>query len=349
MTAGTPVSLPGYATAGSVSVGSGATLAVCPTSAANPTGWTNTTISSLLGVSGLFGSGNNFGVDTTFGDFVLGSSISNASLNLLKLGAGTLTLGGSNTYAGNTTISAGTLSVATTGSLPGGLTPSNVSVAAGTSLVLGPTSTTYPGGWSNAQIGTLLASSLVANNPGANFGFDTTQNSITYAANIPNPSGGSLNLIKVGTGTLTLSGTNTYSGNTTVANGSLTLGVAAALPSTTTLTLGSTTGNTGGTLNLAPSILRPCTAWYLPAPVRGTLSPAPALGIGAGGITVGAGRQPEHRRRLELDRQPDVELAHRQSQHVRPEPCQPQFVVPGQPVRDLGRERHLDDQRRPNQ
>ena len=55
----------------------------------------------------------------------------------------------------------------------------------------------------------------------------------------------------MGTNTLTLSGTNTYTGGTTVANGGLTLGSAAALPGGTILTLGPLASNAAGTVTLS--------------------------------------------------------------------------------------------------
>ncbi len=58
---------------------------------------------------------------------------------------------------------------------------------------------------------------------GALVGIDTSSGNTTYAGAITNTSGGSLGLIKLGGNTLTLLGTNTYTGPTTVQNGTLLL------------------------------------------------------------------------------------------------------------------------------
>ncbi|MGY3365813.1 autotransporter-associated beta strand protein [Bradyrhizobium sp. GM2.4] len=125
-----------------------------------------------------------------------------------------LTLSGTNTYAGGTTISAGTLQIGdggTTGSVLGNIT-------------------------NNAA--------LIFNRSDA----------VTFGSAI----GGSGLVSKQGTGTLTLSGTNTYTGGTTVnagelvVNGSIASSVLTAVSSGATLsgvgTVGNTVINTGGTL-----------------------------------------------------------------------------------------------------
>ena len=133
---------------------------------------------------------------------------------LVKTGTGMLTLSGTNTYAGGTTISAGTLQIGdggTTGSVLGNIT-------------------------NNAA--------LIFNRSDA----------VTFGNTI----GGSGLVSKQGTGTLTLSGTNTYTGGTTVnagvlvVNGSIASSVLTAVSSGATLsgigTAGNTVINSGGTL-----------------------------------------------------------------------------------------------------
>ncbi|WP_164999660.1 autotransporter-associated beta strand repeat-containing protein [Salinicola tamaricis] len=66
----------------------------------------------------------NTGADTALSGVISGSN------NLTKTGAATLTLSGSNTYSGSTSVSAGTLSVAGDGNLGAG----SLNLANGTTL-----------------------------------------------------------------------------------------------------------------------------------------------------------------------------------------------------------------------
>lgn len=77
----------------------------------------------------------NFGIDTTAGNFVYASNIPSASNGLVKLGANTLTLTGSNAYTGATSIFQGILEVDT---LADGGLPSDIgaATAGATGLVL---------------------------------------------------------------------------------------------------------------------------------------------------------------------------------------------------------------------
>ncbi|NLS97836.1 MAG: cadherin-like domain-containing protein, partial [Planctomycetaceae bacterium] len=122
------------------------------------------------------------------------------SVGLTKLGDGTLVLSGSNTYAGGTIVSDGTLQIG----------------AGGTKGTLGS------GAVSGSSSGTLT--------------FDRSNN-LTVA----NAVLGDIGIEKSGTGTLALTGTNTYSGTTTISEGMLQIGGGA-----TTGTLG-----TGDVLNNA--------------------------------------------------------------------------------------------------
>jgi fibronectin-binding autotransporter adhesin len=157
--------------------------------------------------------------------------------NLAKTGAGTLILGGTNSYTGGTTVSAGTLqgdsaslqgaiinnaavtfNQAAAGTYAGNMsgTGSLAKTGAGT-LVLGSTNS-YSGGTA-VSAGTLQGDTAslqgnITNN--AAITFNQAANG-TYAGIMS----GTGNLTKTGAGTLTLGGTNSYTGGTTVSAGTL--------------------------------------------------------------------------------------------------------------------------------
>ena len=135
-----------------------------------------------------------------------------ANMNLIKNGSGTQILSGTNTYSGNTTVSAGLLTITSNSSLPGLTTNGRYSVASGATL-----------GVYNAVTDADIASMVATTNfqAGAAIGFDTTTANRTYSSNLTNTSNGTLGLTKLGSNTLTLSGTNTYNGSTTIAAGTL--------------------------------------------------------------------------------------------------------------------------------
>ncbi|MEI6076970.1 MAG: autotransporter-associated beta strand repeat-containing protein, partial [Verrucomicrobiota bacterium] len=134
----------------------------------------------------------------------------------MDVAGGIVTLAGSDTYVGNTTISGGTLKVASSSAIPSGSGVGNV-VVSGTLDLNG----------TNATINGLSGSGTVDNTSSAN------ASTLTIGANgqagsfdgvIQNSGGASLSLVKAGTNTLTLSsGGSTYSGGTTLSAGKITL------------------------------------------------------------------------------------------------------------------------------
>jgi autotransporter-associated beta strand protein len=154
-----------------------------------------------------------------------------ANLALTKIGSGTQTLSGENNYTGGTTVDAGTLALGAAASLPG-----NTAVTVSGTLDL----VTFGGNVS------LLNGSGTVDHSGQ--GSSTlTVGSGDFTGAIEN-SGGSLGLLKVGNGELILSGSNTYSGGTDVAAGTLGVTNPAALPNETNLTV-----DAGGTFIFDPS------------------------------------------------------------------------------------------------
>jgi fibronectin-binding autotransporter adhesin len=127
---------------------------------------------------------------------------------LTKSGPGTLSLTATNSYTGNTSVNQGSLSVASSSSLPGYGTPGRVSVDSGATLVVGNS-------FVSADLNTLLANATFA--AGSSFGFDTTAGDRTY----PNAISTSLGLTKLGANALFLDQGNAYNGTTNIAAGAL--------------------------------------------------------------------------------------------------------------------------------
>jgi autotransporter-associated beta strand protein len=179
------------------------------------------------------------------GDFVINAIIANGGIdftgNPSSTGGGPtgMTLGASapNTYAGGTTVNAGTLSVASTttlGASTGALilnTTGNVASA----VILYSSQTI-----GSLQTGTLGTGTATVNLNGTAVALTVSQTaSTTFAGAIT----GSGRLTKAGAGSLTLSGRNTYTGTTTVQAGALIVG--GSISGSTTVQSGGTLGGTG--------------------------------------------------------------------------------------------------------
>ena len=129
---------------------------------------------------------------------------------LTKVGSGTLVLSGANVYAGNTQIEGGTLRLG-----PG------ASTLAG--AVIMSNNTTFDITNSSQSIGSLADGSGTPAGTQVLLGSGTlttgSDNTSSIFSGVISGSGG--NLVQAGTGTFTLAGQNTYSGSTTVNNGSI--------------------------------------------------------------------------------------------------------------------------------
>ncbi|AET52808.1 host colonisation factor [Salmonella enterica subsp. enterica serovar Gallinarum/Pullorum str. CDC1983-67] len=128
--------------------------------------------------------------------------------SLVKTGTGELTLSGDNTYSGGTTITGGTLTADHADSLvktgTGELTLSGDNSYSGGTTIIGGTLT--------ADHADSLGTGVVANSGVLQVGEGELENTLS----------GSGSLVKTGTGELTLSGDNSYSGGTTIIGGTLT-------------------------------------------------------------------------------------------------------------------------------
>ena len=182
---------------------------------------TNSGAITTLNVGGLSGSGNisladgSYAVMLSAGGNGSGTTYSGMFCGpggLIKAGSGMLTLSGSNTYSGLTTISAGTISLNNTNAAPN----STVSVNSNNSLIF----KTNSGAITTFNVGGLAG--------GGNIDLADGSHALTLCAGGNGAStmysaalSGSGGLTKAGGGSLDLCGSNTYTGKTTIAAGTL--------------------------------------------------------------------------------------------------------------------------------
>ncbi|MFN5331397.1 MAG: beta strand repeat-containing protein, partial [Bacteroidota bacterium] len=159
--------------------------------------------------------------------------------NFTKSGSGTFILKSVNTYIGTTTVSGGTLQLGASNALP---TSTALTVSGGAVFDLfsfSPTVGSIAGG------GTIRSSSG-SSTPVLTTGSDGT--STTFSGVIENGSATSVSLIKTGGGVLTLTGSSSYTGSTSINTGVINIRHANALgvSSTTTVASGATLQLQGG-------------------------------------------------------------------------------------------------------
>ncbi|MES2922252.1 MAG: autotransporter-associated beta strand repeat-containing protein [Verrucomicrobiota bacterium] len=170
-------------------------------------------------------------------DFAGSIQNGNNSTIVTKVGTGTLTLSGSNTYTGATNIHGGTLSISGSSAIAdtGAVIVANTSGAA-FNLLANETIGSLEGGGATGGNVTLNSNQLLTGN-------DNT--STTYGGVMSGTDG---SLEKLGTGTLTLTGSNTYTGATAVSHGKLIVGVfggGGSITSNVTVASGATVGGSG--------------------------------------------------------------------------------------------------------
>ena len=203
---------------------------------------------SITGTGGVLSATTGFEVSSGSASAILGGAG-----NLSKLLSDTVILTGANTYTGGTTVGEGALVLAGGNDrlLTSGIVTIGSPELAG-KLVLGDSSAA-----SNQTLKGLLSDGLTGNVIGGN---GTTNSVLTF-----NPAdttsytfggvlggGGTnenkLSLLKSGLGTQQLDGVNTYTGNTTVSAGTLTLGVDGSINSSAIITVGNA-GSSGAILD----------------------------------------------------------------------------------------------------
>jgi autotransporter-associated beta strand protein len=184
-------------------------------------GW-NETVGTVYGVSGAViensAAGTNstltVGADNLTSINSFSGSLQNGAgiLSIAKTGSGVQIFNGTSTYSGNTTINNGQLQVTASGASPN----STFVVNTNGGLTFGTDTAFVLGGLAGAGDVSLLNDgfSPIALTVGGN------NASTTYSGALLDGGTGAT-VVKVGTGTLTLAGTNNYSGLTTVSNGVL--------------------------------------------------------------------------------------------------------------------------------
>ncbi|MEI7956988.1 MAG: autotransporter-associated beta strand repeat-containing protein, partial [Verrucomicrobiota bacterium] len=218
------------------------------------------------------------------GDTSISSNIGCGSLT--KDGIGNLTLSGANSYTGDTIVTAGTLRMANPLAIPSGSGKGNVSLAATTTLDLNNTGVTVNGLSGTGRVTNLQTGSASLTVGGNN-------QTCTFDGVIGDGFGLTA-LAKVGTGTLTLTADNSYSGGTTIAAGALRvsgdskLGIAADTP-----TAGNIVIQAGATLAITESFTLDSNRGIAVGPSgAGTLDVAPTKTLSYGGTiadNVGSG------------------------------------------------------------
>lgn len=167
------------------------------------------TISMAMAMS----AGRTVNVASAFGSLTLSGAISGSGARLTKTGSGLLTLGAVNSFNGGVTIGGGTLSISAEGQLgqaPGAATAGHLVIDGGALRITANTTL-------NANRGIALGSSS-----GGGGTLDTGGVTLNYNGILTN-NGGTNSLTKTGLGTLVLGGVSTYTGATTVNQGTLRL------------------------------------------------------------------------------------------------------------------------------
>jgi fibronectin-binding autotransporter adhesin len=186
-----------------------------------------TTLTLNGGVNQLVTGTSSLTIDGTNGNFIANAIMQNNSgtLNLIKNGAGTLTLNNANTYNGSTAINAGSIINGITNALP---QATNLTIASGGLLNINNFAQT---------VASVTGSGTVTNSQNTLTTFTVNNNSVnTFAGALT----GNLNLTKSGTNVLALTGANnTYAGQTQVNAGTLSLRNMNSLGNTTSTTVAS--------------------------------------------------------------------------------------------------------------
>ena len=220
-------------------------------------GTTNLTAVGGLSVTGTGAINFASSVNTLTGSLNYASSISttlvgiiagNGSSVTLNNSATVLGLSGSNTYGGGTNVAAGTLQA-----------DSATAFGSGRLTVSGGTVDLNGNSYTFASLAGSTSGVLTNSSTAATVTVSMTGGSTIYGGAISGSGNHTLALVLSGSGALTLSGTNSYSGGTTVTSGTLNISSEQALPSAGVLVVGRSgrvvLGNTHATGASSPAVL----------------------------------------------------------------------------------------------
>ncbi len=183
----------------------------------------------LLTLNGAIGGATQNLTVNGVGNTTIAGVIGTTTGGLTKNGTGTLILSGNNTYSGVTSINAGTLQLGAANRINN---VSAVTVAGDATFNLNSFA---------EQVGSISGAGNISLGNNATLTAGDTTNTI-FSGVISGT--GTSGLTKVGTGILTLSGTNTYVGATAINAGTLRLANGAAIADTSAVTLANTAGVT---------------------------------------------------------------------------------------------------------
>jgi autotransporter-associated beta strand protein len=204
----------------------------------------NVTTSSTIALGEVSGSGNlgsaqnqnntweigALSTSSTFSGRIMNNNVSGTGVAILrKVGSGTLTLTGSNTYTGGTQLNGGVLGLGNANALS---SSGAISFGGGTLQFSSANTTDYSSRFSTAA--------------GQAYSLDTNGENVTVGTALSS-SGGTLT--KHGLGALTLSAANTYTGDTILSAGTLKLGSGGSFANSPLIVVGDA-GSNGAVLDL---------------------------------------------------------------------------------------------------
>ena len=236
-----------------LTLGNGSTFTNVNDSLANDlialTGTKNLTISGASGTTGALGlalaSSGNFDVSNSKGMLTISSNITEVggSRSLTFDGVGTTALSGTNSFSGGLNITAGEVDVSGDGSL------GSVPTTATGDIVLngGRLGSTADSVFTINANRTILLGSAAGTSISVKFTNGPAD--VTYNGSFQDLSTGGV-LVKQGAGILDLGGVSTYTGSTSINNGTLRLNGANLLPAGTVMNLGQASSSNLGTFDL---------------------------------------------------------------------------------------------------